>query len=62
MANETWLYLYKISDGEFSGSIIDGYNTYDSNLFGETSTPVPAYDDMTHNAYWVDGAWEIRSI
>ena len=62
MSGEVWLYCYNLSDGEFAGSIIDGVNEYDSTIIGTTSTPVPAYDEMTHCGYWTGTEWEVREI
>jgi len=53
--------VYKIDTGRYCGCTATPHD-YDTEIFGLTDQTPPEFDEFTQMAYWVDGAWEIRTI
>jgi len=53
--------VYRIDTGRYCGCTATPHD-YDTEIFGLTDQTPPEFDEFTQMAYWVDGAWEIRTI
>ncbi len=54
--------VYRLDTGKYCGCTSDT-SQYDTEVFGFTETTPPEFDDLADEMpYWVDGAWEIRTL
>ena len=54
--------VYKLDTGKYCGCTATPED-YDTEQFGFTTETPPAFDDLANEMpFWVDGAWEIRTI
>ena len=51
--------VYRLDTGIYCGCTANA-EQYDTEVFGITTQTPPEYDEFTQQAYYVDGAWEIR--
>lgn len=53
--------VYKLDTGRYCGCTANP-EQYDVDVFGITNLTPPQFDEFSQMAFFVDGAWEIRSI